>query len=37
MTDGYAGLRVLRILEATEASLRQGFAPVPLASVGAVA
>ena len=30
MTDGYAGLRVLRILEATEASLRTGGAPVSL-------
>ena len=30
MTDGHAGLRVLRILEATEASLRVGGAPVSL-------
>ena len=30
MTDGYAGLRVLRILEATEASLCTGGAPVSL-------
>ena len=37
MTDGHAGLQVLRVLEAAQASLRQGFAPVPLASVGAVA
>jgi predicted dehydrogenase len=30
MTDGHAGLRVLRVLEAAEASLRNGSAPVPL-------
>jgi len=37
MTDGHAGLRVLRVLEAAQASLRDGFAPVPLHSMVAVA
>ena len=31
-TDGESGLRVLRILEACEASLREGGAPVPVAA-----
>jgi predicted dehydrogenase len=30
MTDGHAGLRVLRVLEAAQASLFNGSAPVPL-------
>jgi predicted dehydrogenase len=30
MTDGHAGLRVLRILEAAEASLQEGGRPMPL-------
>jgi predicted dehydrogenase len=30
MTDGYAGLRVLRVLEAAEVSLRHGAAPMPM-------
>jgi predicted dehydrogenase len=30
MTDGYAGLRVLRVLEAAEVSLREGAASVPV-------
>jgi len=30
LTDGYAGLRVLRVLEAAETSLRNGAVPVPL-------
>jgi len=30
MTDGYAGLQVLRVLEAAQASLSHGSAPVPL-------
>jgi hypothetical protein len=29
MTDGFAGLRVLRVLEAAQASLRRGGIPVP--------
>jgi predicted dehydrogenase len=33
MTDGAAGLRVLRVLEAAQASLRNGAAPVPLHSL----
>lgn len=33
MTDGSAGLRVLRVLEAAQASLRNGGAPVSLPSV----
>jgi predicted dehydrogenase len=32
MTDGHAGLRVLRILEAAEASLLEGGRPMPLRS-----
>ena len=32
MTDGHAGLRVLRVLEAAELSLEEGGAPVPLQS-----
>jgi len=30
MTDGFAGLRVLRVLEAAQASLQSGGGPVPL-------
>jgi len=33
MTDGHAGLRVLRVLEAARASLSDGSAPVPLATL----
>jgi predicted dehydrogenase len=33
MTDGYAGLRVLRVLEAAQASLRNGATPVALPSL----
>jgi predicted dehydrogenase len=36
MTDGHAGLRVLRVLEAARASLCDGSAPVPLRSLVAV-
>jgi len=36
MTDGHAGLRVLRVLEAARASLRDGSAPVPLRALVAV-
>jgi hypothetical protein len=30
MTDGFAGLRVLRVLEAAQASLQNGGGPVSL-------
>ena len=30
MTDGHAGLRVLRVLEAADLSLQNGGVPVPL-------
>jgi predicted dehydrogenase len=30
MTDGHAGLRVLRVLEAAQVSLQEGSAPIPL-------
>jgi predicted dehydrogenase len=33
MTDGHAGLRVLRVLEAAQASLRNGGRPMPLQSL----
>jgi predicted dehydrogenase len=33
MTDGHAGLRVLRVLEAAQDSLRNGAAPVPVRSL----
>jgi predicted dehydrogenase len=33
MTDGHAGLRVLRVLEAAQASLVNGSAPMPLRSM----
>ena len=36
-TDGYAGLRVLRVLEAAQASLRNGSRPMPLPSLPLVA
>ena len=36
MTDGRAGLRVLRVLEAVRASLCEGSAPMPLRSLVAV-
>ena len=35
LTDGYAGLRVLRVLEAAELSLQNGGAPVPLPTLAA--
>jgi predicted dehydrogenase len=37
MTDGHAGLRVLRVLEAAQASLRNGSRPMPLQSLPLVA
>jgi predicted dehydrogenase len=37
MTDGRAGLRVLRVLEAAQASLEHGSAPVPPRSMVGVA
>jgi predicted dehydrogenase len=37
MTDGQAGLRVLRVLEAAETSLREGSAPVPVPSLAVTA
>jgi predicted dehydrogenase len=37
MTDGYAGLRVLAVLEATKASLDHGGTPMPLRSLPLVA
>jgi predicted dehydrogenase len=37
MTDGHAGLRVLRVLEAAQASLSNGSAPVPMQSMVAAA
>jgi predicted dehydrogenase len=37
LTDGHAGLRVLRVLEAAQASLRDGSSPVPLRSTAATA
>jgi predicted dehydrogenase len=33
LTDGHAGLRVLRVLEAAETSLHEGSAPIPLRSL----
>jgi hypothetical protein len=33
MTDGHAGLRVLRVLEAAQASLFNGSAPMSLPSI----
>jgi predicted dehydrogenase len=33
MTDGHAGLRVLRVLEAAQVSLSNGSAPVPITSM----
>ena len=36
-TDGHAGLRVLRVLEAAQASLRNGGRPMPLQSLPLVA
>lgn len=37
MTDGHAGLRILRVLEAAQASLCNGSAPVSLGSMAGVA
>jgi predicted dehydrogenase len=37
LTDGYAGLRVLGVLESIQASLQDGGAPMPLPSLPAVA
>jgi hypothetical protein len=37
MTDGHAGLRVLRVLEAAQASLFNGSAPMPPPSMAGVA
>lgn len=37
LTDGYAGLRVLRLLEAAQASLRNGSRPMPLQALPLVA
>jgi predicted dehydrogenase len=37
MTDGHAGLRVLRVLEAAETSLREGSAAVALPSLAVAA